>query len=325
MIITKTPFRISFLGGGTDYYEWLVNHKGAVLATTIDKYCYIMVRWLPNTFDHKTRVVYRTEEFVDDNKDIAHKAINACLRFWHIDKGIEIVHWSDMPARKGMGSSSAFIVGLNNAIGELVDRPLKNSLALSDLSHYIEYHLMKENVGLQDSYLCSVGGFNKIVFQGTAQVQLSPLKKSDTCELKDYLMLFDTGIYRVASDVAKYQIVDIEKYKSKYEILYSLVNDGYKAIMENRIKDFGSILGYSWSVKRKLSPYITNDEVDEMYLQGCQAGAYGGKLLGAGGGGYMVFVVHPRDRDKVKEALGKEDVEFDFEEGGSKLIYKGSG
>lgn len=332
MIISRTPFRISFFGGGTDYPKYFNEHGGAVLGTTIDKYCYIMVRELPDTFTNKYRIVYKDEEFVDDVKDIRHPAIRECIKYLDITRGLEVIHWSDLPARKGMGSSSAFVVGLINALRTLKDKSFCFPFTIAEWAVYFEQGCSWENVGVQDSYFASLGGFKHFTFsQGKWDSSHISSAVRWNCtsishgELGKYLMLFDTGTSRIASKIAGELIKDIPSRTQELGAMVGLVNSGLLCLKENRMLDFGRLLHEAWMLKRELSKNISNPEIDNIYDKAREAGAIGGKLLGAGGGGFMLFFVEPEKQGGVKKALGGlKYVPFEFESTGSQIIYDGS-
>lgn len=327
MIISKTPFRISFFGGGTDYPVWYRENQGAVLSTTIDKYCYITIRYLPPFFPHKHRIVYSKIEMVNDVNEILHPAVRATLQFLNIDKGIEIHHDGDLPARAGLGSSSAFTVGLLHSIYALKGQmPSKDKLAKEAI--YIERDVLKENVGAQDQAAAAFGGFNKIIFAGNDQIKVEPIILSGDRikELKNHLMLYFTGFSRTASEIAKSQIENTPNKKRELSLMCQMVDEAMKILNENRdIKNFGKLLHETWLLKKSLNDKISTPEIDNIYGKALQAGALGGKLLGAGGGGFMVLFVpsenQPGVREKLKNLL---EVKFNFEKEGSQIIYYNS-
>lgn len=317
MIISKTPFRISFFGGGTDYPVWFQEHGGAVLGTTIDKYCYIMARYLPPNFKDKYRIVHAAEEFVNTLEEIRHPAIRACINFMEIDRGLEIIHWADMPARKGMGTSSAFVVGLLNAL----KGGYGSSLELAQNAIEVEQRILKENVGCQDQYLSALGGFSHLVFERNGKIHNIFKGTDDRC-LAKYLMLFDTGTYRIASEIAAEQIRVTPWKQDELMTMQKMVYEALEILESGDILDFGLLLGESWKFKRSLTSKISTPRIDSIYKIGCKAGAIGGKLLGAGGGGYMLFFVEPDKQHKVRLALADLlYVPFKFETRGSEIIY----
>ena len=284
MIITKTPFRISFFGGGTDYPVWFNEHKGSVLGTTIDKYCYISCRHLPPFFSNKHRIVYSKIEAVQSVSEIQHPAVRATLQYMGITEGMEIHHDGDLPARAGLGSSSSFTVGLLHALYAMKgEMPTKKRLA-SEAIH-IEKDILRENVGLQDQIFASEGGFIKIDFIDEKNFNTSPITISSGRleELQSHLMLFFTGISRYASNVAGKKIENIPNKKKELSRMYEMVEEGISILTSNTdVCEFGKLLHESWKLKRSLSDSVTTPLVDNIYSSARDAGAIGGKLLGAG-------------------------------------------
>ncbi|MBF0175387.1 MAG: kinase [Magnetococcales bacterium] len=324
MIISRTPFRISFFGGGTDYPAWFREHGGKVLATAINKYCYISVRPLPPFFEHKSRVVYSLVEMVQSHDEIKHPAIRGILTDWGIEQGLEIHHDGDLPARAGLGSSSSFTVGLLHALHALQGRMVtKNELAREAIR--IEQDVLQEHVGCQDQIMVAWGGFNAVEFKqdGTHEVVPIILAPERRVELESSLMLFFTGKTRFATDVAAKQIKNIPKKINELTQMQGMVDEAIDILRDIRrpIDDFGKLLHESWQRKRSLSDAVTTPLVDEIYSEAMAAGASGGKLLGAGGGGFMVFVVRPALRQRLRERLKNLlHVDFSFNNDGSKII-----
>lgn len=324
MIISRTPFRISFFGGGTDYPAWYRNHGGAVLATAIDKYCYITCRYLPPFFEHKLRVVYSQIENVQCVDQIKHPAAREVLRFMNIDRGIEIHHDGDLPARSGMGSSSAFTVGLLNAIYALSGHIVSKE-RLSKESIHIEQEMIRETVGSQDQVSVAYGGLNHIIFQTNDEIAVRPitLLPCRKKELNDHLMLFYTGIKRTASNIADSFVNKMEDQRRQLRVTKDLVDEGISVLGNNGdIRAFGELLDEAWKVKRSLSSLVTNRAVDDLYDAAISAGAIGGKLTGAGGGGFLLLFVPPEKQACVREKLDKLIyVPFHLESNGSQIIY----
>ena len=325
MIISRTPFRISFFGGGTDYPVWYKKHGGIVLSATINKYCFITARYLPPFFKYKHRIRYYLHEETSTLDEIKHPSVRECAKFLKLNRGLEIVHNADLPARSGLGSSSTFTVGLLNTLHALQNYiPTKRELALEAI--HIEQDLIKECVGSQDQTAAAFGGLNKIVFSGEKKIEVDPIIISEERlhELQENLMLFFTGFARDASEVAKLQIeVTPQKEKELHEmkeICYESLNR-----LTNRkesLQKFGELLNEQWKIKRSITSKISNNDIDLIYTKGIEAGAIGGKLLGAGGGGFMLFYVPKEKQIAVKEALkSKLVVPFRFEFTGSKIIY----
>jgi D-glycero-alpha-D-manno-heptose-7-phosphate kinase len=330
MIISRTPFRISFFGGGTDYPEWYAEHGGAVLSTTIDKYCYISVRELPPFFDHKFRVVYSVVENVKDIRDIQHPAVRGVLEFLRVTKGLEIHHDGDLPARSGLGSSSAFTVGLIHALRALEGRHISKD-ALADDAIHVEQCILRERVGSQDQIATAFGGFNLITIaqNGTYSVQPVILPRERLDALQDHLMLVFTGISRTAADIADTFVSGLKGKSSDMHTVRQMVDEAIRMLSspDTDLAEFGRLLNAAWTLKRSLSDQVSNASVDAMLETAMRAGALGGKLLGAGGGGFLLLFVRPEDRAKVKDALrGFISVPFSFDMSGSRIaLYQPDG
>ena len=323
MIISRTPFRVSFFGGGTDYPQWFQDHKGAVLATTIDKYCYITCRYLPPFFDHKSRIIYSKMEHVKAVDEIDHPAVREVLKFLKIKEGVEIHHDGDLPARTGLGSSSAFTVGLLNGLYALKGiMPTKERLAQEAI--YLEQEKCKENVGCQDQALAAFGGFNYIEFGGRNHLRVTQVTAPVNTfkSLEDHLMMFFTGFSRKASDIAFHQIQNIPKKKKELGEMYKMTAAAISILNSRNILDFGKLLHESWKLKRSLSEKITTPYIDEFYQTARAAGAIGGKLLGAGGGGFILLFVPPERQPKVRHSLKSMlEIPFKFENLGTQIIF----
>lgn len=320
MITSSTPYRISLFGGGSDYPSWYTKNGGSVLSTTIDKFCYITARYLPPFFEEKSRIVWSKIEAVKENSEIEHNSVRACLQYLGIKEGVEIHHQGDLPARSGMGSSSAFTVGLLNALYALKGRAWTKPLVYEAIK--VEQQIMKENVGVQDQIAAAMGGFNHTTIYQDGTFLIKPVDKKN---LEDYLLLFFTGVSRTASDIAIEQIKNHEKgnKESETKAMQGMVGEAIN-ILQSRgnILAFGHLLHESWLLKRSLAGNITSPFIDDIYNRGREAGALGGKLLGAGGGGMMLFFAKPEDHDKIRWAL-KEFlyVPFKFSDKGSEIIY----
>ena len=324
MIISRTPFRISFFGGGTDYPVWYRENGGAVLGTTIDKYCYISGRCLPPFFEHKYRIVYSLVEHVRDIDEIRHPAVKATLHYMRIPDGMEIHHDGDLPARTGLGSSSSFTVGLLHTLYALKGvMPSKMQLAKEAIN--IEQNLLKENVGCQDQVMAAFGGFNRISFDcdGDIDVRRVTIKPERLDLLQDHLLLVFTGFSRMASEIAGVQIQQTPNRKRELTAMHQMVDKALNILnSEADINEFGILLHENWQLKRSLTDKISTPQTDSLYETAIKAGATGGKLLGAGGGGFMLFFVKPELQTKVKEALdGLLCVPFRFENSGSQIIF----
>jgi D-glycero-alpha-D-manno-heptose-7-phosphate kinase len=322
MIISRTPFRVSFFGGGTDYPDWYREHGGAVLSTTIDKYCYISVRALPPFFDHRFRLVYSVIENVKEVSEIRHPAVRACLQWLRVDTGLEIHHDGDLPARSG--SSSAFTVGLLHALHAFEGR-LKSRKDLANEAIYVEQSLLREAVGSQDQIATAYGGFNRLTFRsdGTYEVDPIVMSRSTSEALQAHLLLVFTGVSRIASDIARTTIANLSQRTHEMTAIRQMA-DRATAILTAPAFDFvefGRLLHEGWTVKRRLSDAVSNTTVDTIYETACRAGAIGGKLLGAGGGGFMLFFVPPDRHAHVAAALHPlVRVPVRFEAEGSRLV-----
>lgn len=307
MIISRTPYRISFFGGGTDYPAWFREHGGAVLATTINHYCYLTCRFLPPFFEHRSRIVWSKIEMVGDNEKIEHPAIREVARFLEIEQGIEVHHHGDLPARSGLGSSSAFTVGILHALhalrGEMISKE-----HLARLAIHIEQDRLQESVGVQDQIETAFGGLNRIDIlpNGTFQVRPLPLSPERIRELESHLVLIYTGVARNASEVAAAQIRSIPERTRELSEMRRLVDEATDVLTRPEdIAEFGRLLHRSWELKRRLSDKVAPPFIDEIYDRALKAGAIGGKLLGAGGGGFLLFLVRPADQPRVLEALSE--------------------
>ena len=324
MIISRTPFRLSFFGGGTDYPVWYRKHGGAVLATTFNKYCYLTCRYLPPFFEHKIRLVYSKIENCKTIHEIKHPAVRAVLEYLKMDRGLEIHHDGDLPARSGMGSSSSFIVGLLHAIYALKGKmPNKHRLAMESIE--IEQSRLKEIVGSQDQVSASYGGFNHISFMPNGEILVRPItiSRERIQELNSHLMLFYTGIKRTASNIAESYVNDLESKKRQLRISNELLEESISILTnEQDLKGFGELLHEAWQAKKSLSPSVSNSQVDEIYQLALSAGAVGGKLTGAGGGGFLLFFAHPETQKKIRKKLKKLIyIPFKFEFSGSQIIF----
>ena len=324
MIISRTPFRVSFFGGGTDYPAWFDDQKGAVLATTIDKYCYITCRYLPPFFEHRSRIIYSKMEHVHKISEIQHPSAREVIKYLKIKDGLEIHHDGDLPARTGLGSSSAFTVGLLNSLYALKGAMItKERLAKEAI--YIEQEMCSENIGCQDQVLASYGGFNFREFGGHDHLQVKkvivPQGRMD--DLQNQLMLYFTGFSRTASDIAAHQIKNIPNKKKELSRIYQMTQHALELLNgRNSLERFGRLLHESWRIKRELSDKISTPHIDQIYTAAREAGAVGGKLLGAGGGGFILFFASLGQQKKIKEKLKKLLlVPFRFENSGSQIIF----
>jgi D-glycero-alpha-D-manno-heptose-7-phosphate kinase len=324
MIITRTPFRISFFGGGTDYPGWYREHGGAVLATSIDKYCYLTCRFLPPFFEHRIRVVYSKIENCNSLDEIEHPSVRETLRFLDVQRGIEVHHDGDLPARSGMGSSSAFTVGLLHALYALKGRmPGKHQLAMESIQ--LEQEILKETVGSQDQVTAAYGGFNHITFHPSGEISVRPmiLPPARLQELSSHLMLFYTGIRRTAAKVAETYVPSLHSKRRQLRILRDMVEEATSILSgPGDIQAFGDLLHEAWQAKRAMSQSISSGEIDEIYETARGAGALGGKITGAGGGGFLLLFAPPRHHAHIREKLdGLLHVPFNFETSGSQVIF----
>lgn len=323
MVITRTPYRVSFLGGGTDYRPYFMKYGGSVISTTIDKYCYLFIRELPDFFEHNTIVKYSVVETVKDLDEICHPSVRECLKYMNL-KNMSIAHDGDLPARAGLASSSAFTVGLLNGLHTIKGESL-DGLELAKEAIHVEQDLIGENVGVQDQIAVAVGGLNRIYFERDGY-KVKPLNISNDRKQKfqNNLMLFFTGQVRFASDIAKSQLDNTPNKLKELHKMCSLVDEGERILTDRNanLAEFGKLLDYSWQLKRSLTDKISNQNIDNIYKRAKAAGAIGGKILGAGGGGFILFYVEPDKRSAVKLALKDLlEVPFAFEDDGSKIIY----
>lgn len=324
MIITKTPFRMSFFGGGTDMEEYFKENRGAVLSTTFDKYCYVNVRHLPRFFDYSTEISYSKTERVLNVNDIQHPAVREAMKMLDMHE-IRLTYEADLPARSGLGTSSSFAVGMLNAFYALKGK-YADKKKLADEAIYLERVLCNEAGGWQDQIAASFGGFNRINFGPNGyEVQpviISPERKK---QLNDNLMMFFTGFTRFSSDVQKANSVTGADDKAKrLKKMYELVDEAEAVLTDKNcnLDDFGHLLDTTWRLKKATGGAVSTGSIDELYAKGVAAGALGGKLLGAGGGGFLVFYVRPERQEKVKEVM--KDlmyVPFKFEDSGTRVIH----
>ena len=306
MVITSTPLRVSFFGGGTDYPVWYREHGGSVLSTTIDKSCFITCRWLPPFFEYHSRISYSKVENVSENAAIEHPSVRGCLQYLGIEQGVEVHHIADLPARTGLGTSSAFTVGLLLGLYALRNQMRdKHSLAMEAIR--VEQEILKEAVGAQDQVSAAYGGFNRINFRRDGSIEVNRILTSEDrlAELQQHVALYFTGISRTASEIAQEQLRLTPQRTWELNAMLGLVDEA-EAIVTNPnrpLAEFGRLLHESWKIKRTLTQRITNPMLDEIYEAGLGAGALGGKLLGAGGGGFMAFFVPPERRQALRVRL----------------------
>ena len=323
MIITKTPYRISFFGGGSDYPQWYKKNGGSVLSTTIDKHIYITCRYLPDFFKHKYRIVWSKIEMVKNVNQIQHPAVKKMLKYLKINKGLEIHYDGDLPARSGMGSSSCFVVGLMKALYKIKNTEISN-IDLSKRSIYFEQNIMNEIVGSQDQVVATYGGFNKIIFNKNGSINVKKIKFTKNLKLLNRnLVLIYTGINRTAHYIAQKYVRKLTSTKKNYiNKIVSYVDQGEKILNSGNIDDFGRLLNEAWQEKKKLSKEISNRKIDELYNNALKYGSLGGKLLGAGGGGFLLmYMKENAKRDFLKKFKNSINVPFKFSSNGSKIIF----
>ncbi|WP_392535704.1 hypothetical protein [Nostoc sp. C117] len=296
MLISRAPVRISFFGGGTDYPEYFLQHGGAVLATAIDKFSYVTVSpFLSHLFDYSIRVSYRQVELVKTVEEIEHKVYRECLKFCGMDKDIELHNVADLPAFTGLGSSSAFTVSLLHALHCFKGEFLK-PLELAYEAIYVERHLVKDKVGCQDQVLAAVGGFNLVEFRTEDDIIINrlPISQQRLLEFEQHLFIVFTGIRRKAADVVEKQLQKVGENTDILKDMRYMVDDGWDILTGNRsFAEFGALLHSAWLAKQSLDCGISNPEINKIYQMGIEAGAWGGKLLGAGAGGFMLFFAPP--------------------------------
>lgn len=323
MIITKTPFRMSFFGGGTDIEDFFRKNGGAVLCTTFDKYCYVNVRHLPRFFEYSTEISYSKMERVTSIDKIEHPAVRNAMKMLDMHE-IRLAYEADLPARSGLGTSSSFAVGMLNAFYALKGK-YADKKKLADEAIYLERVLCNESGGWQDQIAASFGGFNRINFSAEGYevhpVIISPERKK---RLNNNLMMFFTGFTRFSSEIQKENELNKNDKLMQLKEMYSLVDVAERILTDanTNINEFGKLLNYTWQLKRQIGKAVSTQSIDDLYARGIKAGALGGKLLGAGGGGFLVFYVQPEYQDQVRQAM--DDlmyIPFQFENGGTRVIH----
>lgn len=325
MLICRTPFRISLFGGGTDYPAWYKYNSGAVISSTINKYSYITLRDLPPFFDFKYRIRYYLKEEVNCIEEINHPSVRESLKYIGYEKGIEMVHNADLPARSGLGSSSTFTVGMIHSLNALKNNLISKKQLSADAIH-VEQKMIKESVGSQDQIAAAYGGLNHITFNkdDDINVQQILMSKGKYENLQENLLLCFTGFARTASDLAAVQIKETKNKSRELDEMKMICEEGLKLLSSSSAenKPIGELLDSQWKIKRGMTSQITNSLIDEIYDTALKNGAYGGKLLGAGGGGFMLFYAEKEKHQQIKEALNsKMFVPFEFESTGSSIIY----
>jgi D-glycero-alpha-D-manno-heptose-7-phosphate kinase len=324
MIMSRTPFRVSLFGGGTDYPAWYREHGGAVIGSTLNKYCYITFRSLPPFFEHRHRIVYSRIELPQSIDEIQHPAVRHVLRETKIEEGVEIQHYGDLPARSGLGSSSSFTVGLLNAL-RAHQGNISSAQQLAEEAIRIEQDVIGEAVGSQDQIWAAYGGTNFIRFHPGGSFEVTPLilPAERREELQSHLMLFFTRFSRIAESIAVKKIENFPHRQAQLRCMEKMAWEA-KAILEDQrrpMAEIGSLLAEAWRVKKELADCVSTSAVDEIYEAAIRAGAIGGKLLGAGGGGFLLLFAEPHQQPRIREAL-RDLIEVSFEIGspGSRII-----
>jgi D-glycero-alpha-D-manno-heptose-7-phosphate kinase len=325
MLISRAPVRISFFGGGTDYPEHFYEHGGAVLSTAIDKFSYVTIsQFFSRLFDYSIRLSYRKVELVKNLQEIEHNVYRECLKFCGLEKDIELHHVADLPAFTGLGSSSAFTVSLLHALhsfkGEFI-RPI--DLAYEAI--YVERHLLQDKVGCQDQVIAAVGGFNIIEFRSETDIIVSrlPLSPQRLADFESHLFIVFTGIRRRAANVVEQQLKKVENNAETLKTMRSMVDQSAEILTGNKpLSAFGELLHQGWLAKRSLDQGISMPEIDEIYQMGQEAGAWGGKLLGAGGGGFILFFAPPETHDNLRQTFANHQIlEVKINAPGSQIIF----
>ena len=322
MIIIRTPFRISFFGGGTDYPAWYREHGGSVISTTINKYSFLVLRKLPKIFDYNYRVRYYEKQETQEIDEINIPVIREAIKYMNYQQGVDITHHGDLPNRTGIGSSSSFSVSLLHGLSVLKNENItKRQLALEAI--HLEQEILGESVGSQDQVAAAFGGFNRINFGGESEFLCTPLplKKSTLKELESWVQLFFTEQLRNAHDIADKKITNIKDKKVNLKDMQDLVTEAESVLFSDNIHRFASMLNEQWTIKKDMEKSISNSDIDDIYKKGIKAGAVGGKLLGAGGGGFILFLTPPEKHEQVRNALQLKEVPVDFEHLGSQMIY----
>lgn len=326
MIITKTPFRMSFLGGGTDMPDYSQAHGGSVLSTTFDKYCYVNVRHLPPFFDYRTEIAYSKMERVMRVDEIVHPAVRNAMKMLDI-RDIRLTYEADLPARSGLGTSSSFAVGMLQAFYALKGKYVDKEHMAKD-AIYLERVLCNESGGWQDQIAAAYGGLNRIDFVGDT-FEVHPIIIRDDCksQLDNNLVMFFTGFTRFSSDIQNKNLIDKKSRYHELNEIKSLVDEGERILTDKKrnLDDFGRLLDYTWQLKKKTGSAVSTSAIDQLYEKGIKAGALGGKLLGAGGGGFLLFYVQPERKESLITTMSDLlHIPFHFENGGSQVVYYAS-
>ena len=325
MIISRAPVRISFFGGGTDYPEYFLKEGGAVLATAIDKFSYVTASpFLSHLFDYSMRISYRKVELVKEVQGIEHNVFRECLKLCQFERDIELHNFADLPAFTGLGSSSAFTVSLLQALHTFKGQFLRPEELACEAIH-VERHILKDNVGCQDQVLSAYGGFNLVEFRTERDfvVNRVPLPPQRLADFQAHLFLVFTGITRKASDVVAHQLKRVEQNLPALSAMRAMVYEGHDILVAGRpLREFGELLHRAWEAKRSLDGGISNAEIDGIYDLGREAGAWGGKLLGAGGGGFLLFFASPAKHPKLRHVFaGRQILDVKINAPGAQIIF----
>jgi D-glycero-alpha-D-manno-heptose-7-phosphate kinase len=325
MIIARAPVRISFFGGGTDYPEYFLQEGGAVLATSINKFSYVTASpFLSRLFDYSVRISYRKVEIVKEGHGIEHNVFRECLKLCGLERDIELHNCADLPAFTGLGSSSAFTVSLLHALHTFKGQFLCPEELAYEAIH-VERDILKDNVGCQDQVLAAFGGFNLVEFRTERDIVVNriPLSRRRLEEFESHLLLVFTGITRKASDVVAHQLKRVGQNLPALRAMREMVYTGHDILIRDRpLREFGELLHCAWEAKRGLDGGVSNPEIDEIYQAGRNAGAWGGKLLGAGGGGFMLFFAPPDTHPRLREVFARRQIlDFKINAPGSQIIF----
>lgn len=326
MIITKTPFRISLCGGGTDYPEWFNKNGGLVVGGTVNKFSYISARWLPPFHDHKSRIVYNKIETVNDNTKIEHRLVNAILKSMSVTDGVEVMHAADLPGRSGTGSSSTFAVGCIRAVTSMCGDYM-NPYSLAKTAISIERDKLREDGGWQDQVWASHGGLSTIKFRDDDfSIQPMNLSCSRVKELESHLLLLYTGVSRISSDVAASYAASLGTRFQEQAAMMKITEQCIDSIYASNWQRLGHWIDNAWRIKSSLSDKVSTEQISQMYSLARLNGAWGGKLMGAGGGGCILLVAPPESQPGIIEAMtsvGCVHIPFEFEFNGSQTVYHG--
>lgn len=330
MIITRTPYRLSLFGGGTDYNPWFEKNGGLIIGSSFNKYCWITLRKLPPFFEHKSRIVYSKSESVQRNGDIEHPAVRSCLQYMNIEEGLEIHYDGDLPSRSGIGSSSSFTVGFLNALHALQSK-MQGKKELAEQAIYVEQKVANETVGIQDQILASFGGLQVLEMGPGNRFEVRPLilPNDYKAELQSHIMLAFSGFQRFSSTAAAEQVKNIQNGSSHSQLseIHSIAKDALSLFQKNaHFSEVGKLFDATWRLKRSLTSTMSNETIDQVYTKALKLGAYGGRLMGAGNGGFLMLFAPPEKHDLLKKELTevKVWVPFEFEEEGSKVLFYGA-